>query len=290
MSMISGIVPSLFKMAIVHPIYKGHGKNPRDLGSYRPIAILPPISKVLEVAVREALLLWFQHVGFLPESQYGFLPGRYVAMALSVAQNDWIHAKSKNEIVGVMTFDLSSVFDTLDHSTLLSKLKSAGISGVPLKWFESYLQGCSQSVPWNSVRSESRPIERGVPQGSILGPLLFLAMIHDLPKCLTSDTSTTSSRVAGYAYDTTLYVKAKNSEHLILELERLANIMVCYCNDNSLILNGQKTQILTSARRELEIRIGNDLVSSSQTISLLGLQYDKNFSTAPYLLAKRDLL
>ena len=87
-----------------------------------------------------------------------------------------------------MAFDLSAAFDTLGHSTLLSKLKSAGILGTPLKWFESYLSNRSQSVLWNGNISSSRQINRGVPQGSILGPILFLAMIHDMPRYLTKDT------------------------------------------------------------------------------------------------------
>ena len=180
-SMASGIVPNMFKIAIINPVYKGQGKDCRDPGSYRPIAILPALSKVLEIAVRDALLSWFKHTSFLPESQFGFLPGKSVAMALTIAQCDWIHAKSKNDIVGLMAFDLSSAFDTLSHSTLLAKLKSSGIEGIPLKWFQSYLNGRSQSVLWNGNMSKSLPIQRGVPQGSILGPILFLVMIHDMP-------------------------------------------------------------------------------------------------------------
>ena len=204
-------------------------------------------------------------------------------MALTIAQNDWIDAKSRNDIVGVMAFDLSAAFDTLEHSKLLDKLETAGISGVPLKWFKSYLQGRSQSVLWNNIMSESRQIDRGVPQGSILGPILFLVMIYDMPKCLTKDTLNTSSRVTGYADDTAVYVKVKHVNHLKPELERLASEMICYCNDNGLILNGQKTQILTSIKDQIEVKIGKESVLSSPTISLLGLEYDSNFSTVPYL-------
>ena len=87
----------------------------------------------------------------------------------------------------------------------------------------------------------------------------------------------------GYVDDTTVYVKSKSVEHLREELERLANKMVCYCNENGLIINSQKTQILTNAREKIEIKINHDVVSSAPTISLLGLEYDTNFSTAPYL-------
>lgn len=283
MSMASGVVPDLFKEAIVHPVFKGHKKNPRDPSSYRPVSILPAISKVLEIAVHEALLSWFNLIEFLPESQYGFLPRRSTTMALTVAQKDWIDAKSHKELVGVMAFDLSSAFDTLSHSTLLGKLEHAGITGVPLKWFKSYLSNRSQSVLWNSVLSKPASLDRGVPQGSILCPLLFLAMIHDMPKYLISDSLMSSSRVVGYADDTTVYAKSKSLEQLKARLQIGANNMVMYCNDNGLILNSQKTQILTTAKEKIEIKINQDIVSSAQSISLLGLEYDSNFSTAPYL-------
>ena len=282
-SMATGIVPDLFKKAIVHPVYKGHGKDPRDPASYRPVAILPALSKVLEYVVRDALLSWFKLMNFLPESQYGFRPGRSVAMALTVAQTDWINAKARNELVGIMAFDLSAAFDVLEHSLLLRKLESANIKGIPLKWFQSYLSDRSQCVLWNSIISNYLPLNKGVPQGSILGPILFLVMIHDMPKCLTRSTESTSSKVVGYADDTTVYVKAKNPEHLRQELQALGRIMVDYCNENGLVLNGQKTQLLTSARKGIEININDDVVNSNTTVSLLGLEYDKNFSTAPYL-------
>ena len=91
LNLASGIVPDLFKKAIIHLIYKGQGKNPSDPGSYRPIAILPANSKILEMIVRDNLLEWFEQTNFLPESQYGFIPGRSVDMALIIAQNDMIN-------------------------------------------------------------------------------------------------------------------------------------------------------------------------------------------------------
>ena len=189
----------------------------------------------------------------------------------------------KNEIIGIMAFDLSAAFDTICHSTLLAKLETAGVTGIPLQWFQSYLSNRSQNVLWNGILSKPLPLNRGVPQGSILGPILFLAMIYDMPKFLTRETLVTSSKVMGYADDTTVYIKARNIEHLISEMEWLGSKMVSYCHKNGLILNAQKTQILTTEKKKIEIIIGQDTVLSSQTISLLGLEYDTNLSTAPYL-------
>ena len=202
-----GVIPSLFKKAIVHPVYKGHGKNLRDPGFYRPVVIVPSLSKGLEVAVRRALLSWFEDNHFLPQTQYAFRPGRSVSMALTLAQTDWIDAKSKKEAFGVMAFDLSSSFDTLEPSILLSKLERAGIKGTQLQWFHSYLSDHSQTILWNDVVSKPLCLRRGVPQGSILGPILFLAMIYDMPDRLTRSTLTTLSKVVGYADDTTVYAQ-----------------------------------------------------------------------------------
>ena len=106
-SMATGIVPNLFKKAIVHPVYKGN-KDPRNPSSYRPVAILPAISKLLEVIVPESLLSWFDQIGFLPDSQFGFIPGRSVSMALTVAQTDWLQAKANNEVVAYFTISKCS--------------------------------------------------------------------------------------------------------------------------------------------------------------------------------------
>ena len=107
-------------------------------------------------------------------------------MALACAQMDWIEAKSNNDIVGVMAFDLSAAFDTVASQTLPTKLESTGVTGTALKWFYSYMNGRSQKVLWNENISESCPLTHGVPQGSILGPTLFLVMIADMPKYVTS--------------------------------------------------------------------------------------------------------
>ena len=88
-----GVFPDIFKHAIINPVFKGSGKDPHDPNSYRPISILPALSKVLEIAVRDALQDWLILNDFIPDSQFGFLPGRSVTIALACAQNDWIEAR-----------------------------------------------------------------------------------------------------------------------------------------------------------------------------------------------------
>lgn len=212
LSLSTGIFPDLFKQALVHPVHKGDGKDPREPGSYRPISILPALSKVLEVVVRDALFDWLEKRGVLPESQFGFCPGRSVAMALASAQADWAAAKARGEFVGVMAFDLSSAFDTIDAEPLLEKLESTGVVGTVLKWLKSYMSGRSQSVIWNGTKSSPLPLTHGVAQGSILGPLLFLVMVADLPNYVTRGTK--NAQMMCYADDSTLYQTAKSKESL----------------------------------------------------------------------------
>ena len=121
------------------------------------------MSKILEIVVLDSLLDWLMLQGIIPDSHFGFLPGRSVTMSLACAQTDWIEAKSSGDIVGVMAYDLSAAFDTIASSKLLAKLESAGIRGVPLKWFNSYMSGRSQKVLKNDSISDPCHLTHGVP-------------------------------------------------------------------------------------------------------------------------------
>ena len=280
-SLSTGVFPDIFKQALVHPVHKGSGKDHREPGSYRPISILPALSKILEIVVRDALYEYLDLKGVLPDSQFGFLPGRSVAMALACAQADWAAAKARGEIVGVMAFDLSAAFDTIDVVHLIEKLKSAGVRGTPLKWLESYMTGRSQSVLWNGTKSGSRPLTHGVAQGSILGPLLFLVMVADLPKYVTSGTP--KAKMMCYADDSTLYMSAKSKESLKSNLELMSKKMIQYCHDNGLVINSAKTKLMLSTKDNFDMFVGDSIVSADPEISLLGINYNTNFSTSPYL-------
>ena len=229
LSLSTGKVPKIFKSALVHPVYKGDDKDPRSPGSYRPISILPALSKILETAVRNSLLEWLEQNKYLPEAQSGFRPKRSVAMSLASAQADWVAAKSRGESVAVIAFDLSAAFDTIGLGPLMKQLEAFGIVGTPLKWFESYMSGRSQSVVWNNSVSSSINLTHGVPQGSILGPLLFLVMVSELPRYVTDGVcDNVSTSMMCYANDSTLYASSKCEISPQRELERMSNRMITF--------------------------------------------------------------
>ena len=224
---------------------------------------------------------WLDLRGVLPDSQFGFRPGMSVAMALACAQADWAAAKARGEFVGVMAFDLSAAFDTIDMEPLVEKLKCAGVWGRPLEWLISYMSGRSQSVIWIDTKSGSRPLTHGVAQGSILGPLLFLVMVADLPEYVTRGTP--KAKMLCYADDSTLYQTADSKETFKSDLEMMSKRMIQYCNDNGLVINSAKTKLLLSFKDNLEVTVGDSTVFADPEICLLGNDYNTNFATSPYL-------
>ena len=128
---------------------------------------------------------------------------------------------------------------------------------------------------------EPRPLTHGVAQGSILGPLLFLVMVADLPKYVTNGTP--NAKMMCYADDSTLYQSAKSMELLKVDLEMMSTRMIKYCNNNGLIINSAKTKLLLSSKDDFEVTVGDSIVHADPEICLLGITFDTNFATSPYL-------
>ena len=201
-SLLSGEVPQEWKMARVSPIYKGG--DVEIAGNYRPVSVLPVVSKIMEKLVHQQLYSYLQQHAILSSAQFGFRPNHSTQDILDSMVDDWRQALDKDKIVGAVMIDLSKAFDSVNHSILCSKLEYYGVRAEALKWFQGYLTGRRQRVCIENAVSEWSDIKRGVPQGSILGPLLFTIYVNDLPNAVVSST------MKQYADDTTIYLISDN--------------------------------------------------------------------------------
>ena len=191
-SLSSSTVPDLWKISKVTPLYKSDSKS--DFSNYRPISVLPCLSKVLEKVVQ--LSNYLEKHYLLKSSQFGFRPRRSTELACSLLVDDIRKNIDNGLLTGVIYLDLSKAFDTVSHSYLLSKLPSYGINGNELTWFQNYLFNRKQHIFYDGHLSKAFPVFRGVPQGSILGPTLFLLHLNDIDNCLCH------SSIIKYADDT----------------------------------------------------------------------------------------
>ncbi|QQP55685.1 Uncharacterized protein FKW44_000109 [Caligus rogercresseyi] len=195
-------------MSNVLPVFKG--KPATDPASYRPICILPALSKVLETVVKSDLEDHLAKTEALPNTQFGFRKSRSTTAALATAHAKWLEAEQRGKVVGVLGFDLSAAFDTVNQLQLLPKLEKLGIAGTQLKWFHSYLTGGYQRVVWNGTESVFLPVEYGVRQGSILGPILYLVLVADVTSCVGVGNEDNS----GYADDFFLWAVGDSLEEV----------------------------------------------------------------------------
>ena len=168
-SLSEGIVPDQMKVAKVVPIFKS--KDKQLLNNYRPISLLPSISKILEKVVHKRLYSYFTLHDLFYDSQYGFRPKHSTINAVTEFTHDTLVSFEQQESTLAVYLDLSKAFDTINHDILIQKLQFYGVRGTSLDWFKSYLSDRSQFVKFNNCESITLDVKCGVPQGSVLGPL-----------------------------------------------------------------------------------------------------------------------
>ena len=201
-----GVFPDQFKIAKVIPLHKGGDKL--DKNSYRPISLLPALEKLFEKIISVRLLAYFNDHDLFSKYQFGFREGFTTEFAILDIYEKLLNNLDKGSITCSIFLDLAKAFDSVSHSILIRKLEKYGIQGKALSLFVSYLEERYQFVEIDNVSSLLSLIEYGVPQGSILGPLLFLIHINDLPEA-------TNFFIKLYADDT--YLCAQNDDFRLLE-------------------------------------------------------------------------
>ena len=248
-SLISGVIPAPLKTARVLPIFKS--KDKLCTNNYRPISILPCFSKVMERLVYNRLYSFLIKHNILFDHQYGFLPGKSTIQAITHVTDMIISSFEMNHLTCGIFLDLSKAFDTLDHNIILYKLSHYGIRGTALDWFRHYLTDRNQYVSFGNHRSSLNRISTGVPQGSILGPLLFILYINDLPRCSTNGHFTL------YADDTSIIYNGSDTISLISNINDDLPNVIDWFTCNKLHLNSSKTVSIMFHHQQRDINLTN---------------------------------
>ncbi len=261
-----GVFPKSLKTAEVIPIFK---KGDKTLCSnYRPISLLPPLSKVFERHIHNNLTSFIKKNSILHRYQYGFRENHSTEMALAELCDLLASNMEENLITCTIFVDLCKAFDTVNHTILLEKLNSCGIRGLSNKLIASYLTNRTQETTVNNKTSSPKLVNCGVPQGSILGPLLFLLYVNDLPRCSMFD-------VRLFADDACLLLSDANTKQLETKVNTELKQVDDWMKINKLSLNFTKTNYMIFSKKrkkaELEIKIDNKTIERVSNTKYLGV-------------------
>jgi hypothetical protein len=272
LSLCTGVFPADWKKAKVTPIFKAGEKS--DVGNYRPISVLPLISKIIERAVHNQLYSYLTSNELLSVHQSGFRGKHSTTTTLIDVQDFILKNMNKGCVTGAIFLDLKKAFDTVNHSLLIDKLSEIGIKGISLDWFRSYLSDRYQAVNINCTLSDFKPINIGVPQGSILGPLLFIIFVNSLPDSV-------NCKCVMYTDDATLLCAADNPATLESELQSNMLKIADWFNDNNLTLNIKKTKLMIFGSRHtldlfngITLHYNNVIIKKVDQFKYLGVIFD----------------
>ena len=298
-SLISGIFPEVHKTALVTPLLKKVGLDQNVLKNYRPVSNLSFVSKVIEKIVLSQLSGHLSVNKLFSMYQSAYRPGHSTETALVKILNDLLMSMDEGKVSLLTLLDLSAAFDTIDHGILISRLEHVyGISGSALSWFSSYLRDRTQKVKIKNVHSSPVPLVYGVPQGSVLGPVLFVLYMSPLCDVILNHSVVPHS----YADDTQLLKSTKSLTNLpkgiakqskLNEINDLTNSMLMcvqdvksWMNFNKLKLNDGKSEVIfiASPRMYVSTPLPNSLVFGSSNVPVsksarnLGVVIDSNLS------------
>ena len=270
-SLHEGVFPSLLKQAKVVPLFKDKEKDKPN--NYRPISLLSSVSKVFEKVIYKRLYTFLEKNETLNPCQFGFRTKHSTIDAVTNLTKDILHGFEKKESTLAVFCDLSKAFDTLDHEILLYKLNKYGIRGPALRLLQSYLCNRSMYVRNGQELSTVHNIPTfGVPQGSILGPLLFNIYVNDLNEALKH------SKYLLYADDTTIYITGTDIKSMYSVMNDDLNNLSNWFRANKLALNIRKTKyILFSVKilyNRLTLSINNTCINRVDNLKFLGIHID----------------
>jgi len=261
------------KIAYVIPVHKSGPK--KICNNYRPISLLSPYAKIFEKCLYNQLNNFFSSFQILNKQQFGFRQNHKTSLAVSSICNEFVQCMDEGKIACSIFLDLAKAFDTTDHAILLRKLKRYGVRGLPLQLIKSYLTNRYQRTVVDSLKSNVKLVTCGVPQGSILGPFLFLVFINDL--ALASELN-----VRIFSDDTNLTLVSDNYLSLQTKVNCEIQKIDIWFKSNKLSLNYNKTEYMVVTRKKekcnFRINIGGHEISQKECIRYLGVMLDDSLT------------
>ena len=272
----SGVFPDALKLSKVVPIHKG--ESTLDPNNYRPISLLPIFDKIIEKLMHKQLYCFLNSHNILFENQFGFRKNSSTSFAL-MQIIETIKETIDNKKYGCGIFiDLRKAFDTVNHEILLNKLDHYGIRGIALNWFKSYLFNRKQYVFHNGESSQYQNINSGVPQGSVLGPLLFLLYINDLPNI------SNVFKFFLFADDTNIYYEADTPDKLEKVINKELKKLRVWLIVNRLSLNIDKTNFVVfhpynkPLKQKITLKIHKSAIKEKDCVKYLGILIDSTLT------------
>ncbi len=276
-SIVTGVFPKVWKHAIVTPLHKNGDIN--EASNYRPISLLPIFSKILEKIVANQLSTFLESKNLLSNNQHGFRPKLSTETALTILTKE-IYNNIDNRRISLLTLcDLSKAFDSVNHNILINKLIKIKIDSY---WFENYLSDRTQSVRLGNNLSSSLPVTFGVPQGSILGPILFNIFVNDMRDNINNCTLIQYADDTQFLHSSNIY-EVDNLIHMSEDTLKKAR---SYFTENGLMMNEGKTQCIFIGSRQLiaklpsnlTIRVNDNIIEPTTHVKNLGVHFD-NYMT-----------
>ena len=235
-SLKQGIFPNIWKLAKITPMYKSGARSEEN--NYRPISVLSVFSKLFEKVVHDQLSDFLLSTRKLTMSQFAYRQLHSTITSLISVSDYWYENIDKNNVNIALFLDLKKAFDTVDHEILIRKMKVYGIKDIEVEWFRSYLKNRQQYCSLNGNKSSYRPATRGIPQGSCLGPLLFILYLNDFETCLKF------SKANLYADDTEVSLSSNEignvRQNFQAELENISE----WKRINKLSIHPEKTEFM----------------------------------------------
>ena len=270
----TGKFPQRLKHATVIPIHKKGAKE--IIGNYRPISLLSVFSKILEKVMKKYLINFLETKAVLNSNQFGFRRGFSTFDALNIFNEEIYTALDLQNSLLSIHIDFTKAFDTVRHDILLQKLNYYGVRGIINDWFRDYLLNRTQTIRFLDSTSTPRPIQYGVPQGSVLGPILFLVYINDISHIFTN------LKTILFADDSTFYVIGKDPSAMIHTANIDLEVFYKWCLSNRLTINLNKTFYMLFTNKAIEILppllFHDIIINSTNKHHLLGITYDNSMT------------